>query len=133
MKSHNFLLIVSLIFAFIFTSYSPAVPSYGGKIRIKNDSSHNIYIVFQTVDDREKMLCVEKGEQVQIVHRDSWKELANPAYFYTSIALYDFNSGFLLKTLAGNAGVFELKSGSVDSNNALFEFAINDASFGDNL
>jgi len=134
MKKHDFLLIVSvLLFAFLFTSYSPAVPSYGGKIRIKNDSSYNIFIVFQTVDDMEKMLCVEKGEQVQIVHvvhGDYQKELANPANYYTRIALYNFNSGSLLKTLAGNTGVFELKSGSVDSKNALFEFTINDASFG---
>jgi hypothetical protein len=130
MKKHNFLLIVSLIFAFIFTSYSPAVPVYGGKIQIKNVSSHSIYIVFQTVDDRERMLCVEKGEQIQIFHSDSWKELANPAYFYKSISLYDSDTGLLLNTLTENSGIFELKSGSVDSNNALFEFTISDASFG---
>ena len=126
MKKHNFLLIVSLLFAFIFTSTSPYVPYYGGKIQIKNVSSHNIYIVFQTVDDREKMLCVEKDEQVQIVHRDSGKELANPAYFYKSISLYDFNTGLLLNTLTGDSGIFELKSGSVNSNSALFEFTIGD-------
>jgi len=133
MTKHNFLLIASLLFAFIFTSTSPYEPSYGGKLQIKNDSSYNIYIVFQTADDREKMLCVEKGEQVQINHTfysDYQKELANPANFYTSIALYDFNSGSLLGTLTGDTGIFQLKSGSVDSNNALFEFAINDASFG---
>jgi len=137
MKRHNFLLIVSvLLFAFIFTSYSPYVPPYGGKIQIKNSSSHNIYIVFQTVDDTKRMLCVEKDEQVQIVHLvhgDYQKELANPAHYYTSISLYDFDTGSLLKTLTGNAGIFQLKSGSVDSNNALFEFTINDASFGGNL
>jgi len=131
MKKHSFLLIVSLIiFAFIFTSYDPYVPYYGGKIQIKNVSSHNIYIVFQTVDDTKRMLCVEKGEQIQILHSYYRKELANPADFYTSISLYDFDTGSLLKTLAGNAGVFQLKSGSVDSNNALFEFTINDNSFG---
>jgi hypothetical protein len=133
MKKHDFLLIGSLLFAFIFTSYSPVVPYYGGKIQIKNVSSHNIYIVFQTVDDRERMLCVEKGEQVQIVHSDYRKELADPTNYYTRIALYDFNSGSLLKTLTGSAGVFELKSGSINSNNALFEFTINDASFGGDL
>jgi len=129
MKKHNFLLIFFLLFAFIFTSNSPAVTFYGGKLQIKNVSSHNIYIVFQTVDDREKMLCVEKGEQVQIVHivhGDYQKELANPANFYTSISLYDFDTGLLLDTLTVNVGTFELKSGSVNSNNALFELTIGD-------
>jgi len=133
MKKHNFLLIFSLLFAFIFTSTSPYVPYYGGKIRIKNDSSHNIYIVFQTALDTKRMLCVEKGEQIQIGHSDYRKNLANPADFYTSVALYDFDTGSLLNTLTGNAGIFQLKSGSVNANNALFEFTINDASFGGDL
>ena len=130
MKKHGFLLILSLLFAYVFLAYSPIVPSYGGKVQVKNASSHNILVIFQTILNTEKMLCVEKGEQIQIAHGSSDRGLANPANFYTSISLYDFDSGTLLDTLTVNAGTFELKSGSVDSNTALFELAINDDSFG---
>jgi hypothetical protein len=111
------------------------VPSYGGKIQLKNASSYNIYIIFQTVEYTEKMLCVEKGEEIRITHifsGDYRKSLANPVNYYTDISLYDFDSGLLLKNLTVNGGTFELKTGSVNSKNALFEFTINDDTFGGN-
>jgi len=135
MKRHNFLLILSLVSAFFFTSQSRDVfvPTYGGNIQIKNVSAHNIFIVFETVSDKEKMLCVEKNEQVQINHRSHNKEEANPSYYYTSILLYGFDSGILLNKLTVNAGMFELKSGSIDSNSALFSLTVNDDFIGDGL
>ena len=133
MKRHNFLLVLPLLFGIIFTSTSPYVPSYGGKIRVKNSSSYNIYIVFQTTSDAEKMLCIEKNEQIEITHIAHYKNIANPVNYYTSISLYDFDSGILLKKLNMNAGLFALSSGSIDSNNALFEFAINDDLLGSGL
>ena len=117
----------------IFTNYSPYVPSYGGKIRIKNNTSYNLYIIFQTVSDTEKMLCIEKNEQIQIIHTFSGgylKNLANPAHYYTEILFHDLDSGILLKKLTVNADLFEQINGSIDSNNALFELSINDAVLG---
>jgi hypothetical protein len=102
------------------------VPTYGGKIQIKNISTHNVFIVFETVFDTERMLCIEKNEQIQINHGSSSKEVANPAYYYTNISLYDFDTGLLLNRLTVKAGMFELKSGSIDSNNALFSLTISD-------
>jgi hypothetical protein len=128
MKSHNLLLSLSLIFiAFIFTSTSPYEPPlYGGRILTKNVSSHNIYIVLRTISDTERMLCIEKNEQISIRHVDSYKDLASPANYYTDISLYDFDSGLLLNKLTVNAGTFKLKSGSVNACSALFEFTIDD-------
>jgi hypothetical protein len=108
------------------------VPPVGGKIQIKNDSSHNVFIVFRTTDDTEKMLCVEKGEQIRISHVFSgayFGDLARPSNYYTALSLYDFDSGLLLKELTVNEGTFKLITGSVDSNSALFEFVINNDSF----
>ena len=134
MKKYKFLSVFFLLlFVCIFTSTSPYVPSYGGKIRIKNISSYNLYIIFQTASDTERMLCIEKNEQIQITHTDHYKNIANPTNYYTGISLYDFDSGILLKKLNVNAGLFALSSGSIDSNNALFEFTINDDLLGDGL
>jgi hypothetical protein len=136
MHKHYFLMMVTVLFALLFTSTSPYVPSFGGKINIKNDSAHNLYIIFKAVSDAEnteRMFCIEKGEQIPIIHRFSGeyqKNLANPSNYYTAIALYDFDSGLLLNTLTVNSGTFVLKTGSVNANNALFEFTINDDSWG---
>jgi len=129
MKRHDFFLGLLLILGVIFMSTSPYVPSYGGKIQVTNNSSYNLFFVLKTNEDTEKMLCTEKNETVIINHSFEGayrKELANPANYYTSISLYDFDSGILLKKLNVNSGIFVLKSGSIDSNNALFEFTIND-------
>ena len=134
MRKHRFLsFFFLLIFICIFTNYSPYEPSYGGKIRIKNSSSHNLYIIFQTISDTEKMLCIEKDEQIQITHTFSGgyrKNLANPVHYYTGILFHDLDSGILLKKLTVDAGLFEQINGSIDSNNALFELSINDAVLG---
>jgi hypothetical protein len=134
MRKHRFLsFFFLLIFVCIFTGTSPYVPSYGGKIRVKNSSSYNLYIIFQTASDTERMLCIEKNEQIQITHTDHYKNIANPANYYTGISFYDFDSGIMLKKMNVNAGLFALSSGSIDSNNALFEFTINDDLLGDGL
>jgi hypothetical protein len=133
MKRLGFLLaFLPVIFILLFTSESRAsrdqmVTYYGGRIQVNNTSSYNVYIIFQTVDNTKRRLCAEKDEEVQITHTLYYdKNLANPANYYTNISFYDFDSGGLLKTSAVNAGTFQLKSGSINANNAVFELAIND-------
>ena len=134
-RKHKFLSIfILLVFFCIFTNYEPYVPSYGGKILINNTSSYNLYIILQTAADTERMLCIEKNEQIQISHTFSGDKIwANPANYYTGILFYDLDSGILLKKLTVNTGLFEKINGSIDSNNALFEFSINDAILGGTL
>ena len=131
---HKFLSIFFLLVFFcFFTNYEPYVPSYGGKILINNTSSYNLYIILQTAADSEKMLCIEKNEQIQITHTfsgDYRRNWANPANYYTGILFYDFDSGIFLNRLTVNAGLFEEKTGSIDSNNALFELTVNDVILG---
>jgi hypothetical protein len=132
MKKHRFLLVLLPVLGIMVISLSPAVPTYGGKILVKNVSGHNIYMIFQAVfdvpgvPDKETMLCVEKGEQVRIPHRFSGKNQANPVNYYTNIFLYDFDSGLLLKNLSVKAGHFIITQGSIDSNTALFELTVDD-------
>jgi hypothetical protein len=107
------------------------VPSYGGKILINNTSSYNLYIILQTTADTERMLCIEKNEQIQISHTFSGNKIwANPANYYTGILFYDLDSGVFLNRLTVNAGLFEEKTGSINSNNALFELTVNDVILG---
>ena len=128
-KNKLLILLLLMVFSCILTSYSPYVPSYGGKIQIKNTSAQNLYIVFQSVSNTERMLCIEKAEQLTIPYSfqgDYQKHLANPANYYTEISFYDLDSGVLLKKLTVSSELFVLKSGSINSNNAVFEFSIND-------
>jgi hypothetical protein len=131
MKKHRFLLVLLSVLGIMFISLSPAVPSYGGEILVKNVSGHNIYMILQTVSDTETMLCVEKGERVRIPHRFSGNmNWANPVNYYTNISLYDFDSGLLLNNLPVNAGHFIITQGSINSNNALFELTVDDGLLG---
>jgi hypothetical protein len=112
----------------IFTmATSPYIPSYGGKIWIINESSYDLFMELYT-DDLESMVCIEKQETLQIAH-SFWGEYqrykADPNAYFKRIAIYNMNSGTLLKDLI-ISNTFILDKGTIDSNNAEFKLVLND-------
>ena len=113
----------------------PAPPSYGGRISIENISAYNLHVVFGTIYkgyDKEVNILIEKKDHVILYHifYGSEKEktlfISNPVNYYTNIIFYDLDNGSLLNNIVVDNSIFKIISGSIEQNDAIFKFLIND-------
>jgi hypothetical protein len=111
----------------------PAPPFYGGKISIENASAYNLYVVFETIDKEHKKevkFIVEKNDHIIIYHTFyGWEKeetiyISNPVNYYTNIFFYDLDNGSLLNSIVVNNRIFNITDGSIEKNDAVFQFFI---------
>jgi hypothetical protein len=125
---------ILFIFAVVifFTSTSPYVPSYGGKIWFINNSSYNLFLEFlgrYSIYNIESIIYIEKQESLSINHVFLSQEPSNPNDFFKQVKIYDTDTGNLLKELQITDTLFTLDSGFTDSCTAEFSLRINNRLF----
>ena len=131
-------MILSLILLITSCFVHPASPSYGGKISIENKSAYNLFVVFETIDKKygkEVKFLVEKNDNIIIFHtfygweKEETMYISNPLNYFTNILFYDLDNGSLLNSIVVNNSIFNILGGSIEQNDAVFQFIIDENLF----
>jgi hypothetical protein len=132
-KGKSIPFIFAVVIVIFFTSTSPYVPFYGGKIWFINNSSHNLLLEFlgrySIYNNIESKIYIEKQEQLAINHVFLSQEPSNPNDLFKQVKIYDTDTGNLLKELQITVPLFTLESGATGSHTAEFSLRINNSLF----
>jgi hypothetical protein len=135
-KGKSIPFIFAAVIGIFFTSTSPYIPSYGGKILFINNSSYNLlleftgrYSAYNSAYNIESKIYIEKEEQLSINHVFFHQGPSNPNNLFKQVKIYDADTGDLLKELRITDVLFTLDSGSAGSCTAEFSLRINKSLF----
>ena len=132
-KNGQIILLITLFLTGCFVY--PGPPSYGGKISIKNVSAYNLYVVFEPINKeyrKEIKFLIENNDHIIIYHTfNGWEKeetihISNPTNYYSNVLFYNLDNGSFLNNIMINNSVFNIISGSIEQNDAVFQFFIND-------